>query len=209
MMPMSSKVAQGDTAVLKCLAPRAFPEPVTSWVKNGEPLDPGSSKRIRQTETGNLVIRDVEKSDAGEYFCQAENMVGTRTSDVARLSVHIKPSFLADPEDVTAREGDDVSLHCEVGGEPKPRITWTKEDGKLLTRATSGGEKGEELRIKRVEPGDEGVYYCRADNPVGTVSGSVSLIVHGELQPITLLEMQVSNSFLDFVRLQLMAGLWH
>ena len=70
MMPMSSKVAQGDTAVLKCLAPRAFPEPVTSWVKNGEPLDPGSSKRIRQTETGNLVIRDVEKSDAGEYFCQ-------------------------------------------------------------------------------------------------------------------------------------------
>ena len=26
-----------------------------------------------------------------------------------------------------------------------------------------------------------GVYYCRADNPVGSVTGSVSLIVHGEL----------------------------
>ena len=54
---------------------RAFPEPVTSWVKNGEELDPASSKRIRQTDTGNLVIRDVEKSDAGEYFCQVENMI--------------------------------------------------------------------------------------------------------------------------------------
>ena len=93
---------------------RAFPEPVTSWVKNGEELDPASSKRIRQTDTGNLVIRDVEKSDAGEYFCQARNMVGTRSSDVARLSVHVKPAFIEDPEDVTAREGDDVSLHCKV-----------------------------------------------------------------------------------------------
>ena len=41
-------------------------------------------------------------------------MVGTRSSDVARLSVHVKPAFIEDPEDVTAREGDDVSLHCKV-----------------------------------------------------------------------------------------------
>ena len=41
-------------------------------------------------------------------------MVGTRSSDVARLSVHVKPTFIEDPEDVTAREGDDVALHCKV-----------------------------------------------------------------------------------------------
>ena len=35
-------------------------------------------------------------------------------------------------------------------------MSWTKEDGKVLTRTTSGGEKGEQLIIKRVEPGDEG-----------------------------------------------------
>ena len=57
MMPMSTKVAQGDTAVLKCQAPRGYPEPEVTWFKNGEILDPASSKRIRLTETGNLVVR--------------------------------------------------------------------------------------------------------------------------------------------------------
>ena len=65
---------QGQLQPIKttCISSRAFPEPVTSWIKNGEELDPSSSKRIRQTDTGNLVIRDVEKSDAGEYFCQVK-----------------------------------------------------------------------------------------------------------------------------------------
>ena len=37
------------------------------------------------------------------------------------------------------------------------------------------------LSIRRVMAEDEGVYTCRAENAVGAVEGSVSLIVHGEL----------------------------
>merc|ERR550519_772441 len=72
MMPMSIKVAQGDMAVLKCAAPKANPEPVITWLKNGEYLDPTSSKRIRLSDSGNLEIRDVEKSDDADYICRAE-----------------------------------------------------------------------------------------------------------------------------------------
>jgi hypothetical protein len=39
---------------------------------------------------GNLVIKDVEKTDAGDYICVAENMAGVKQSDVATLSVHGK-----------------------------------------------------------------------------------------------------------------------
>ena len=67
---------------------------MTSWVKNGEELDPASSSRIRQTDTGNLVIQDAEQPDAGEYFCQATNLVGKRSSDIARLSVFVKPTTM-------------------------------------------------------------------------------------------------------------------
>ena len=35
MMPMSTSVGQGDTAVLKCLAPKGTPRPTTTWFKNG------------------------------------------------------------------------------------------------------------------------------------------------------------------------------
>merc|ERR1719233_1240022 len=54
-------------------------------------------------------------------------------------------------------------------------FTWTREDGKELIN-----EKNATLKIKRVLPSDEGLYYCKADNPVGSVTGSVSLIVHAE-----------------------------
>ena len=33
--------------------------------------------------------------------------------------------------DVTAREGEDISLECEVGGDPSPVFTWTRESGEV------------------------------------------------------------------------------
>ena len=38
-------------------------------------------------------VRDAERSDAGQYYCRAENLVGTRDSDAARLSVHSESYF--------------------------------------------------------------------------------------------------------------------
>merc|ERR1719471_1522096 len=73
------------------------------------------------------------------------------------------------------REGDDISLECQVGGDPRPSFTWTREDGRVIKSA-----KESSLKMRRVLSSDEGVYQCRADNAVGSVTGSVSLIVHAE-----------------------------
>jgi hypothetical protein len=113
-MPMDTKAAAGDTAVLKCLPPKGIPKPTVRWLKNREVVsasptassledDLGAdsdfasvmdnsvgSDRIMVTETGNLVIRDVTRTDAGDYVCQAVNMVGVRDSEPAKLSVHGK-----------------------------------------------------------------------------------------------------------------------
>ena len=95
-MPVDTRVASGDTAILKCIPPRGNPKPRLQWLKNGQPLLSttssvvGDTDRWHITEVGSLVIEAVQKSDEANYVCRAENMVGTRDSDSIRLDVHGK-----------------------------------------------------------------------------------------------------------------------
>ena len=85
---MDTRVASGDTAILKCIPPRGNPKPRLIWLKNGQALVPDRDARWHTTEVGSLVIEAVQKSDEADYACRAENMVGAKDSDSARLSVH-------------------------------------------------------------------------------------------------------------------------
>ena len=94
------------------------------------------------------------------------------------FSFAVKPYFLQEPDDVTALNGEDIILECEVGGDPNPTILWHREDGTLpqgRTRIQNG-----KLNIQNVSPKDEGVYVCEAQNTVGTISVSASVAVHGK-----------------------------
>jgi len=42
---------------------------------------------LQVTESGNLVIQNVQKSDDGDYICRAVNMVGSKDSEPAKLTV--------------------------------------------------------------------------------------------------------------------------
>ena len=37
LMPMDTRVSEGDTAVLKCLPPRGTPRPAVRWTRDGQP----------------------------------------------------------------------------------------------------------------------------------------------------------------------------
>ena len=47
-----------------------------------------SKQRLHVTESGNLVLRKVTREDKGSYVCRATNMVGSKSSEEAFLSVH-------------------------------------------------------------------------------------------------------------------------
>jgi len=62
--------------------------------------------------------------------------------------------------DVTAAEGDDVTLECHVTGSPAPRVSWYGKTAALL------GEGGH-VHVENVSRHDTGSYQCVADNGVG------------------------------------------
>ncbi|KAL3198289.1 hypothetical protein MRX96_044424, partial [Rhipicephalus microplus] len=120
----------GRVATLECVPPRGHPEPTVTWFKDGVQVQPGTG-RVRLLAQGTLLIADVRLSDEGRYVCRATNMLGTRDSPPALLSVHTKPYFVRVPEDVTTLTEESVEFECKVNGDPKPTVTWRRKDGKM------------------------------------------------------------------------------
>ncbi|XP_037517477.1 protein sax-3-like [Rhipicephalus sanguineus] len=175
-LPKSIHVAGGESATLECVPPRGHPEPTVTWFKDGVQVQPGTG-RVRLLVQGALVIADVRPSDQGRYVCRAANMLGTRDSPAAVLSVHTKPYFVRVPEDVTSLAEESVEFQCKVNGDPKPTVTWRRQDGKMpVGRAYVQEDKS--LHIKNVALPDEGTYICESENIVGSVSASATLTVH-------------------------------
>ena len=68
--------------------------------------------------------------------------------------------------------GSNVTLTCEVSGDPTPNITWTREGATTnqLENAT-----GPILYLVRIKLDDAGSYKCTADNGYGVVTSLASV----------------------------------
>ncbi|XP_018917016.2 roundabout homolog 2 [Bemisia tabaci] len=177
--PANTRVAAGETALLECGPPKGHPEPTVQWKKNNQFIDFNVNKRYRLVDGGNLAIQDARKIDEGRYQCIAKNVVGARESTPAMLDVHVKPYLIRGPKDETVLAGGTVEFQCNVGGDPLPDVLWKRSAGggnMPLSRVLILEDRS--LRLRDVAPEDEGEYSCLADNSVGSVTASATLVVH-------------------------------
>ena len=104
----------------------------------------------------------------------------------------MKPFFLRPPEDVTSAVSRRAELTCQVSGDPQPQIVWRRVGAELPLGRVHVTD-GKSLRIDDLRLADEGEYVCRAENAVGSVTGSARLSVTGE-HPVRVEGMALRHS---------------
>ena len=97
----------------------------------------------------------------------------------------VQPEFISNPKNSTVTKGQNVTLECEVYGNPPPDVRWTK-DGDAVNIAheridLSFTGNTSSLIIVSVVQADQGLYRCVANNSVNTTTSYPgSLTVHCE-----------------------------
>lgn len=185
----------GDNVELPC-GVSGSPAPPIVWQRAGQflgmsrpagaardaterpPRYPAADNEMRVFEDGTLFIPAAQMFHAGNYSCSA-----TRNRDVVQhhtLDIYTGPVVSVEPGVQTRLPGEDAVVFCHVTGEPFPQVQWLKGEEPL--RATDPRKyvtigNGTELRVRHVDFGDTGVYYCRAHSDAGTTRDMSTIIV--------------------------------
>ena len=95
-------------------------------------------------------------------------------------SLMCKPEFTQTLNDLKIRDGDTLTLTCQVTGDPEPQITWSKNDKKISSSEIIDLKYKNgiaTLIINEVFPEDEGLYVCTATNSIGSTSTKSKLTI--------------------------------
>ncbi|KAI5632857.1 immunoglobulin i-set domain-containing protein [Phthorimaea operculella] len=177
---MPTKVIEGFPLKLEVKV-LGHPPPTIKWTHNGkEIVTDGQHVKVVSNPDGThaLLIDKASPADAGQYGVVAVNDKGETgsTADVTVASraddssPQERPQFIHGLRDLTAEEGQPLSITAPFVGNPIPDVTWFK-DGKPLTPSekillTCDGKRVG-LEINPVELPDSGVYSVKLVNPLG------------------------------------------
>uniref|UniRef100_A0A8C3TT96 Hemicentin-1 n=1 Tax=Catharus ustulatus TaxID=91951 RepID=A0A8C3TT96_CATUS len=174
-------VTEGSLISLICES-SGIPPPSLTWKKNGSPVVPEPSGRVRVLSGGRqLQVAVADRSDAASYTCIASNVAGSATKEYS-LQVYTRPTISNSgphPSEVVVTQGSDISLECEAQGIPEPAVMWLK-DGRALGsgRDVAVLAGGRVLRLQRAQVSDTGRYVCVATNAAGLADRKYDLSVH-------------------------------
>merc|ERR1711971_752410 len=158
------QVLEGDSVTFPCRTSN-LEDFVVLWRKGARVLFAGPI-RVKRDERlslseNDLVLKEIVAEDEGKYSCQVETGEDDPPSIVHKLEVLQRPVIKAQPENgfLVVKEGTSITLQCQAGGNPQPKIIWTR-NGQLLGEA-------ERLKVKKLSPEGAGDYLCTADNGIG------------------------------------------
>ncbi|XP_076007205.1 V-set and immunoglobulin domain-containing protein 10 [Genypterus blacodes] len=197
----------GDIVILPCYIAGNVTPSVTKWSKNGREVISGGGgvaaaaagpeqgaspgrQRFEVLRDGSLNIQEVSEVDEGSYLCDSSLPNNSTFQATVRLQVVSGPenvSLFISP--VTALpngtsvvfRGSTVYFMCSSFSYPSQQLSWGFSGDSFSNDSLfSGTSSWLEFRIDAIQPSDQGVYSCRAQNTVSnqTASSSSQLIVY-------------------------------
>lgn len=138
-----------------------------TWTKNNQPIMYYDPRYITREQGQMLIIPHVRESDNGEYCCLATNGIGEPAKSCGALQLKMKPQIKRHPTNVTLLVESKAVLPCVTLGNPKPDVTWLKDDEliKVTDRVTILDYGA--LKIHNIQKEDAGQYRCVARNSFG------------------------------------------
>ncbi|CAJ0570275.1 unnamed protein product, partial [Mesorhabditis spiculigera] len=190
------KVKEKDTIEMEAKVSGTIPE--IKWFKDGQPLRPDGNRVIAQ-DCGNgvykLIIKDAQRSDAGQYKIQVSNPAGKVDSSAwAEVASFYEPAQWTQPlSDTQVLEKQCVTLSAAVTGIPSPSVEWLKDgqpvkaDGFHVTIKESQ-EGVHSITIDEARAEDEGRYSAIAKNTIGEATTAANFAVIRDYVPPEFIE---------------------
>ncbi|KAI4794944.1 hypothetical protein KUCAC02_031738 [Chaenocephalus aceratus] len=167
----SAEIEEGSSVTLTCSSD-ANPAANYTWYKRN-----GNADLSFVSEGPLLVLSSIQSSDSGQYYCTADNLLGSRRSEPIFIDVTYAPKLpsvsVSPPAEI--EEGSSVTLTCSSDANPAANYTWYKMNGNRKLPPLTTEPK---LFFSSFQVSDSGQYYCRADNLLGSRrSESISIDV--------------------------------
>ncbi|CAL4060819.1 unnamed protein product [Meganyctiphanes norvegica] len=191
--PSDMESVDGKMVNMTC---RVFgaPKPRVTWVKGGEFLSGG---RFKTSDKGDLIIDEVQFTDAGDYTCFAENKFGKQEAN-GSLVVKQRTVITDAPQDYEVAAGQTATFRCNAvaDNELDLNIHWMKEDQEInfSNEPRFVQQSDFSLSITKTTELDSGIYTCIARTDLDEVSERATLIVQDTPNPPNLLNVICNDS---------------
>ncbi|XP_061095277.1 B-cell receptor CD22-like isoform X2 [Conger conger] len=170
---VSGEIVEGSSVTLTCSSDANPPVNRYTWLK-------GNRAVSSETEgpEASYTIKHITQQDAGEYYCEARNWIGTYRSPPKLLDVQYSPknTSISVSHSGEIMEGSSVNLTCSSDANPPVQnYTWFKKNKTRVWQAGSG----QSLNFPYLQSWNRGWYYCVSENKHGAKnSAAVSLKVY-------------------------------
>ncbi|VIO88235.1 Uncharacterized protein BM_BM11652 [Brugia malayi] len=158
----------GQSITLWCIV-SGYPLPTIQWIKDGYLISFNNKSDVRLIDNGQgLEILNAKHEHSGIWLCEASNAAGKIDYELT-LDVWTFPIVFIHPKDNIQPIDSAITIHCQATGNPKPSLSWSKDDQPLITSADGVriSLKGTRLDIPRLKQSHIGQYRCTAVNDVG------------------------------------------